>query len=114
MSPTEPSPEAGYYFRSDQFSLAKLGVPMIYAKLGDDLVTGGREAGRAWAQAYRANRYHGPDDEYDDSWDWRGAMRELNIFYRVGRELAESDQWPNWNQGDEFRAIRDRTADQRR
>jgi Zn-dependent M28 family amino/carboxypeptidase len=109
MSPTEPSPEAGYYFRSDQFSLAKLGVPMIYAKLGDDLVSGGRAAGRAWAQTYRANRYHGPEDEFDDSWDWRGAMRELNIFYRVGRELAESDQWPNWNQGDEFRAIRDRS-----
>ena len=114
LSPAEPSPEAGYYFRSDQFSLAKLGVPMIYAKLGDDLVTGGREAGRAWAQAYRANRYHGPDDEYDESWDWRGAQHELNVFYRIGRALAESSEWPNWNQGDEFRAIRDRTADQRR
>ncbi|MGE0178430.1 MAG: M28 family peptidase [Sphingomonas sp.] len=110
----EPSPEAGYYFRSDQFSLAKLGVPMVYAKLGDDLLNGGRAAGQAWAQAYRANRYHGPDDEYDESWDWSGAMRELRVFYRIGRELAESDQWPNWNEGDEFRAIRDRTADQRR
>ncbi|MGQ0661062.1 M28 family peptidase [Sphingosinicella sp.] len=114
LSPSEPSPEAGYYFRSDQFSLAKLGVPMIYAKLGDDLVNGGRTAGRAWAQTYRANRYHGPDDEYDENWDWSGAMRELRIFYRIGRELAESNEWPNWNQGDEFRAIRDRTADQRR
>ena len=64
---------------------------MVYAKLGDDLVNGGREAGRAWAQAYRANRYHGPADEYDENWDWRGAQRELNVFYRIGRELAESD-----------------------
>ena len=109
ISPGEPAPQAGYYFRSDQFSLAKLGVPMVYAKLGDDLVTGGRPAGEAWAAAYRANRYHGPDDEYDESWDWTGAMRELGVFYRLGRELAESDQWPNWNQGDEFRAIRDRS-----
>jgi Zn-dependent M28 family amino/carboxypeptidase len=114
LSPGEPAPEAGYYFRSDQFSLAKLGVPMVYAKLGDDLVNGGRAAGRAWAQAYRGNRYHGPDDEYDENWDWSGAMRELRVFYRLNRELAESDAWPNWNQGDEFRAIRDRTADQRR
>jgi hypothetical protein len=87
---------------------------MIYAKLGDDLVNGGREAGRAWAQAYRANRYHGPADEYDERWDWRGAQRELDIFYRIGRALAESAEWPNWSQGDAFRAIRDRTADQRR
>jgi Zn-dependent M28 family amino/carboxypeptidase len=109
LSRGEPSPEAGYYFRSDQFSLAKLGVPMIYAKLGDDLVIGGREAGRAWAQAYRANRYHNIDDEYDESWDWRGAQRELNVFYRIGRALAESSEWPNGNQGAEFRAIRDRS-----
>ena len=109
MTPGEPAPQAGYYFRSDQFSLAKLGVPMVYAKLGDDLVTGGRAAGEAWAAAYRAERYHNIDDEYDESWDWTGAMRELGVFYRLGRALAESDAWPNWNQGDEFRAIRDRS-----
>jgi len=114
MTPGEPSPQAGYYFRSDQFSLAKLGVPMVYAKLGDDLTVGGREAGQAWAAAYRANRYHGPEDEFDEAWDWAGAMRELRIFYRIGRELAESEAWPNWNAGDEFRAIRDRTASERR
>ncbi len=114
MTPGEPAPQAGYYFRSDQFSLAKLGVPMVYAKLGDDLVSGGRAAGEAWAADYRANRYHGPADEYDENWDWTGAMRELAVFYRLGRALAQSDQWPNWNQGDEFRAIRDRTASERR
>ena len=105
----EPAPQAGYYYRSDHFSLAKQGVPMIYAKLGPDLVTGGRQAGDAWAADYRANRYHGPADEYDPNWDWAGALRELRIFYAIGRELSNSTAWPNWNEGDEFRAIRDRS-----
>jgi Zn-dependent M28 family amino/carboxypeptidase len=105
----EPTPQAGYYYRSDHFSLAKQGVPMIYAKLGEDLVNGGPAAGRAAADDYRANRYHQPSDEYDPSWDWTGALRELRVFYRIGRELATTDAWPNWNQGDEFRAIRDRS-----
>jgi Zn-dependent M28 family amino/carboxypeptidase len=105
----EPSPQAGYYYRSDHFSLAKQGVPMIYAKLGTDLVNGGTAAGEAAATDYRANRYHQPSDEYDPNWDWSGAMRELAIYYQIGRELAQTAAWPNWNQGDEFRAIRDRS-----
>ncbi|MDQ4086594.1 MAG: M28 family metallopeptidase [Pseudomonadota bacterium] len=105
----EPQPQAGYYYRSDHFSMAKMGVPMVYAKLGPDLVNGGRAAGDAWQAEYRANRYHAPEDEWDPNWDWTGALRELRIFYRIGRELAESEAWPNWNQGDEFRAIRDRS-----
>jgi Zn-dependent M28 family amino/carboxypeptidase len=105
----EPAPEAGYYYRSDHFSLAKQGVPMVYAKLGPDLVNGGRTAGLAAQEAYRANRYHAPGDEYDPAWNWDGAVHETRLLYRIGRELAEGDAWPNWNQGDEFRAIRDRS-----
>jgi Zn-dependent M28 family amino/carboxypeptidase len=105
----EPSPQAGLYYRSDHFSLAKQGVPMIYAKLGNDLVNGGVAAGEAWQANYRANLYHGPKDEYDPNWDWTGAMRELQIFYRLGRELATTTDWPNWTPGDEFRSIRDRS-----
>jgi Zn-dependent M28 family amino/carboxypeptidase len=103
----EPSPEAGYYFRSDQFSLAKRGVPMLYGRGGEDLVNGGPAAGRAASQDYRANRYHGVNDEYNDAWDWSGAATDVGIYYRVGRELATSRDWPNWMPGDEFRAIRD-------
>jgi Zn-dependent M28 family amino/carboxypeptidase len=105
----EPTPEAGYYYRSDHFSLAKFGVPMLYAKSGEDLVKGGIPAGRAAAADYRANRYHGPNDEYDPNWDWSGALRDLGIYYRLGRELADDEAWPNWRQGDEFRQIRDRS-----
>jgi len=105
----EPTPEAGYYFRSDQFSLAKQGVPMLYGRGGEDLVNGGPAAGRAASQDYRANRYHGVNDEYDPNWDWSGALSDVGIYYRVGRALAASDAWPNWLPGDEFRAIRDRS-----
>jgi Zn-dependent M28 family amino/carboxypeptidase len=105
----EPTPQAGYYYRSDHFSLARLGVPMLYAEGGEDLVNGGVAAGKAASDDYRANRYHQPSDEYDTSWDWSGAIRDLEIYYMIGRELATTTAWPNWYPGDEFRAIRDRS-----
>jgi Zn-dependent M28 family amino/carboxypeptidase len=105
----EPTPEKGFYYRSDHFSLAKQGVPMLYIENGDDLVTGGKAAGEAMAADYEKNRYHGPKDEYDPKWDWSGMMQDLTIYYDVGRALATSDAWPNWLPGDEFRAIRDRS-----
>jgi Zn-dependent M28 family amino/carboxypeptidase len=103
----DPTPEAGYYYRSDHFAFAKRGVPMLYVDGGEDLVQGGRAAGAALAAEYRANRYHGPKDEFDPNWDWSGVMADLQLFYRIGRMLAQSESWPNWNDGDEFRAIRD-------
>jgi Zn-dependent M28 family amino/carboxypeptidase len=105
----EPTPEKGFYYRSDHFSFAKLGVPMVYFEGGEDLVTGGREAGAAAAQDYEKNRYHAPGDEYDEKWDWSGVMADLRLYYRVGRMLAMTEAWPNWNDGDEFRAIRDKS-----
>ena len=104
----DPSSEAGYYYRSDHFAFAKLGVPMLYVDGGEDLVTGGRAAGEKAASDYRANRYHGPQDEYDPNWNWAGVMQDLQLFYRIGRSLAQSTSWPNWMPGDEFRAVRDK------
>ena len=106
----DPSPEAGYYYRSDHFALAKRGVPMFYVDGGEDLVEGGREAGEKHAADYRANRYHQPGDEYSEDWDWSGVLQDVNLFYRLGRMLATSTSWPNWNDGDEFRATRDESC----
>lgn len=103
----DPSPQAGYYYRSDHFSLAKRGVPMFYIDSGQDLVEGGRAAGQAWEAAYRENAYHLPDDEYDPSWNWTGVMQDLALFYDLGRMLGESEDWPSWRPQDEFRRIRD-------
>ncbi len=102
-------PQNGYYYRSDHFSLAKQGVPMLYIDGGDDLVNGGKQAGEAAAQDYTVNRYHGPKDEYNPNWDWSGVIADLSLYYRIGRSLAMSQAWPNWVDGDEFRAIRDKS-----
>jgi len=102
-----PSPQAGYYYRSDHFAFALKGVPMLYVDGGEDLVDGGREAGEKLSDDYRANRYHGPKDEYDENWDWSGVMGDLQLYYRLGRMMAMSTSWPNWKDGDEFRAVRD-------
>ena len=110
VSTPNPNPEAGYYYRSDHFAFAKRGVPMLYVDGGEDLVDGGTEAGAAVALDYRENRYHGPKDEYDPNWDWSGVMADLQLFYRLGRMLGMSTSWPNWNEGDEFKATRDETC----
>ena len=105
----EPTPEKGFYYRSDHFSFARQGVPMAYLEAGEDLVKGGRAAGIAATADYLMHRYHQPKDEYDPKWDWTGTAQDIQVFYAVGRELAESSAWPNWNPTAEFRAIRDRT-----
>jgi Zn-dependent M28 family amino/carboxypeptidase len=103
----ESSPERGSFFRSDHFSLARVGVPMLYADSGEDLVDGGVEAGRAAVEDYIAAHYHAPSDEYDPDWDWSGAVLDLGLYYAIGRELADSEDWPNWNPDAEFRSARD-------
>ena len=105
----EPTPEKGFYYRSDHFAFAREGVPMVYFEAGEDLVKGGREAGAAAAKDYTDNRYHGPKDEFNPGWDWTGALQDVGLFYAVGRELADGDAWPNWYPKAEFRAIRDRS-----
>ena len=105
----EPTPEKGFFYRSDHFSMAKLGVPMIYFESGEDLVKGGKVAGKAASEDYIKNRYHGPKDEYDPNWDWSGGLEDIGLFYTIGRELADSDAWPNWYPTAEFRAARDKS-----
>ena len=106
----DPNPEDGHYYRTDHFSFAKRGVPMLYIESGQNLLKGGRRAGRAAAAAYESDHYHAPSDEYDPGWDWSGVMQDLQVYYRTGRMLAESAQWPNWRVGDEFRHIRDESC----
>ena len=103
----EPSPERGYYYRSDHFSFAKLGVPMLDGSAGEDLVVGGPAAGKAAADDYNTNRYHKPQDEYDPNWNWGAALQDVKLYYTMGRTLADGTSWPNWYPTAEFRAVRD-------
>jgi len=103
----DPNAEAGYYYRSDHISLAKRGVPMLYAEGGEDLMEGGVEAGRAAAADYRANRYHGVADEYDEGWNLSGIVADVRVLHQLGADLAESGVWPEWYEGSEFKALRE-------
>ena len=105
----EPTPEKGYYYRSDHFNLAKKGVPMIYAKSGIDSVAHGKEWGLAQQADYVSNRYHKPSDEYDPNWDLGGAVQDLELYFAISYKLAQETRFPNWYPGNEFRAIRDRS-----
>jgi Zn-dependent M28 family amino/carboxypeptidase len=105
----DPHPEQGGYFRSDHISLAKVGVPMIYPKSGFDLARGGRAAGQAVYDNYLQHFYHQPSDEFDPNWDLSGPVEDLKVLYAFGLALANSDQWPDWYKGNEFRAFRDQS-----
>jgi len=104
----ETSVQSGFYFRSDHFNFAKAGVPALYADGGEDLRDGGVDAGRKAAADYGTNRYHGPKDEFDAAtWKLDGTVEDLQLMYGVGKELAGGDRWPNWYEGNPFKAARD-------
>ena len=102
--------EAGYYYRSDHFNFAKAGVPALYVKSGTTLREGPPGAGLAAYDEYYAVRYHKPGDEYQASWDVSGTIEDLKLLFDVGARVAKGKSWPNWNEGNEFRAIRDASA----
>ena len=99
--------EKGYYYRSDHFELAKEGVPMLYPGGGYDNREKGVAYGMEKAQEYTRDHYHRVSDEYDLSWDVSGAMEDMETFFRTGLDVANSDDWPNWMEGTEFKAKRD-------
>jgi Zn-dependent M28 family amino/carboxypeptidase len=102
----EGNPAGGFYFRSDHFNFAKAGVPALYAKGGGDLVQGGSEGGRAASEEY-ARRYHQPGDEIHEGWRFDGMVEDLDLLHAVGQELAAGSTWPNWYDGNPFKAARD-------
>lgn len=104
----DQEPEKGYFYRSDHFELSKLGVPMIYPGAGYDHKTKGRAYVEKLTAQFLANDYHTPSDEYDPNWDLTGAIEDLKLYYNTGRYVIDSDQWPNWNEGSEFKEIRDK------
>lgn len=106
LSP-DPFPERGHYYRSDQFSFAKIGVPAVFFGGGLDLTVGGVARGRALEDAFLENSYHKPSDQWSDSLDFSGATQDGQLLYDVGRELADGVAWPNWRADAEFKAARD-------
>jgi len=110
----DPSPEAGYFFRSDHFPIAKRGVPMLYMDSGSDLLTGGVVAGKSADDTYRRDAYHQPADEYSAAtWNFAGIAEDVLVLQQMGLSLANSREWPNYRTGSEFRPVRDKTQARR-
>jgi Zn-dependent M28 family amino/carboxypeptidase len=104
----DPNSQTGMYFRSDHFSFAVKGVPSAFARGNGD----SREHGRQWAsdqeKDYISNRYHRPGDNYEpDKWDLSGIEEDAKLAFTVGYRLANSDFFPAWKQGSEFRHLRE-------
>lgn len=81
---------------------------MLYSNNGSDLVEGGRDKAFNLAYDYTANHYHQPSDEYNKNWDMDGIEQTVNTIFNISNDLANSTDWPNWYEGNEFKAIRDR------
>ncbi len=99
--------EKGYYYRSDHFELAKEGVPMLYPGGGYDDREKGVAYGMQKANEYTSDHYHRVSDEYDLSWNVSGALEDMKMYFKTGLDIANSDDWPNWKEGTEFKAARD-------
>jgi Zn-dependent M28 family amino/carboxypeptidase len=110
----DPKPEAGHFFRSDHFPFAKKGVPAISYGSGDDLVDGGLAAGHKLEEDYVTFNYHQPSDEWSPNWTFASMAHDLGLLYALGRDLADSRDWPNWSRDAEFRAARDASAAKRK
>jgi Zn-dependent M28 family amino/carboxypeptidase len=104
----ETHPEAGHYFRSDHFSLAKVGVPAIDVSGGTDIVGKGKDYGKKEEDDYTAHHYHSQSDEYDSTWTFEGGMQDMELLFIIGKRLAFETTWPAWKQGSEFKAIREK------
>lgn len=101
-------PEQGSFYRSDHFPFAKVGVPSISLKEGNDYVGRSKEWGEEQFRAYNTAHYHQPSDEYSDSWDFRGMLQEAEIAMAIGRRVADMEQMPRFNPKDEFAKVQKR------
>ena len=102
----EQDVKAGWFYRSDQISFARIGVPAIWFKSGVDFI--GREPG--WGEKQYADwistKYHTPGDEVDESWVLDGLVEDAQLGFMLAAAVANADVTPTWYAGDEFEATR--------
>jgi Zn-dependent M28 family amino/carboxypeptidase len=99
-------PSKGYYYRSDQFSLAKVGVPAVYLHVGHAVRGKPDGWGKEQLQAWTDKHYHQRSDEYDPQWDLSGAVEDTRLLTEVGLAAANAQEMQAWIPGDEFEAAR--------
>jgi Zn-dependent M28 family amino/carboxypeptidase len=105
----DQEPEQGHYYRSDHFSLGKVGIPAFSLDAGQEVIGKPAGWGKERSNDYRENHYHQPSDEVQADWDWSTAVEMGQLGYWLGWDAANAASMPNWVPGDEFRAIRDKS-----
>jgi Zn-dependent M28 family amino/carboxypeptidase len=106
-------PDRGYYYRSDQFSLAKVGVPGVYLHGGVEVIGKPEGWGREQYEEWTKNVYHQPSDEYRDDWNMEGAIEDIRLLFHVGLGVSRQAEMPAWTPGDEFEAARKKALEER-
>jgi len=99
-------PDRGFFYRSDQFNFARIGVPALYIDGGKEFVGKDPEFGRKLQERYESTCYHQPCDEFSEDWDFTGLVQDAELAFACGRAIADADAMPRWNPGDEFEARR--------
>ncbi|HYL01070.1 MAG TPA: M28 family peptidase [Steroidobacteraceae bacterium] len=101
-------PDRGYYYRSDQFSFARIGVPALFFSEGTDVI--GRPAGWGKEQhdEWELKKYHQPSDRLDATWNFDGMIEDAQLDFLAGWLIAQAGTMPSWKPGDEFEAARKR------
>ena len=99
-------PDRGYFYRSDQFSLAKIGVPAFMYEKSAKLRDRSAEAGEAALKEWDEKRYHQPADEFDPAWNLAGMVEDAQLAFYTGAYVANTPELPAWKPGDEFEAAR--------
>ena len=102
----DQNPDKGYYYRSDQFSFAKIGVPALYFDEGTDYIGKPAGWGKQKHEEWTEHVYHQPSDELTDEWVFDGMIEDAMIGFDAGWLIAQADEMPAWNKGDEFEAER--------
>ena len=103
----DAEPEKGFFYRSDHFEFAKQGVPALDADAGTDYIGKPAGYGQRTRDYYTEHDYHKPSDEVKPDWDLSGAVEDLRVFMEVGYSVAQTDKYPEWKPGTEFKAKRD-------
>ena len=105
----DAEPEKGYYYRSDHFNFAKVGVPAFYPGSGITFVGKDSTYGLQKRAEYVANDYHKPSDDIKVAWDLSGAAEDVRFYFAIGYRVAMAAKWPEWKPGNEFRATREKS-----
>jgi Zn-dependent M28 family amino/carboxypeptidase len=97
-------PEQGFFFRSDHFPFAKVGIPSISLQHGDTFVVPLKGEAAEFFKNYTAKFYHQPSDEYKDWWDMSAMVQEAEFALAIGVNIADATSVPRYNSTDEFAA----------